>query len=246
MKLLVSFLGLSEFLIISQDHDYHEQIQCSESTLVLSSGITGINKNDFKWSVNQTKMLLDLYTEMKGKVGTLEVKNQKQLWKLIAKKLRAEGLDVTEENCHNRWRVVERNYKKYIDNQNATGRGRRYFEYIEEMNKIFGTKRNIHPVLVLSNEVNTDNMETETSKNENPQLEQRSLEPKEERMIVKQNVPRKKKKSVMELMREDRKLYFEQRLQIEKEKLQEAKRRNDLIEQRNNILRERNCHCYAN
>lgn len=167
-------------------------------------------------------MLLDLYIELKVQVGTLQVKNQKQFWKLLVQKLKPKGLDVMAENCHNRWRVVERNYKKFIDNQNVTGRGRRYFEYCDDMNKIFGNKKNINPVLVLSNEVHTlDNMKKE--ENENIQLEKTPDEPQEkktnapqEKSLKVKNLPGRRKISVMELIREDRKIYHDQRLQIEK------------------------------
>lgn len=105
-----------------------------------SSKITE-TKTDFKWSVNQTKELLDLYKLYKSKVGTLEIKTLKQMWMKIALELRKkQNIVVTDANCLNRWKVMERNYKKYIENENSTGRGRKYFEYIQEMEDILGKK----------------------------------------------------------------------------------------------------------
>ncbi|CAH2015971.1 unnamed protein product [Acanthoscelides obtectus] len=39
-------------------------------------------------------------------------------------------------------------FKKYVDNNNKTGRGRREFEYAEAMEDILDKKRNIHPVVL--------------------------------------------------------------------------------------------------
>lgn len=79
-------------------------------------------KLDYKWSVNNSKMLLDLYTKYKDHVGTLKMKNFKCFWEQIASDLRACNINVTANNCINRWRVLERNYKKFCDNQSKTGK----------------------------------------------------------------------------------------------------------------------------
>ncbi|KAJ8942756.1 hypothetical protein NQ314_009967 [Rhamnusium bicolor] len=51
---------------------------------------------------------------------------------------------ITIANCENRWKYLERSYKKYVDNNKKTGRGRRDFEYANELNDILGPKRNIN------------------------------------------------------------------------------------------------------
>lgn len=76
---------------------------------------------DYKWTIMDTKTLIDLYSKYHKKVGTFQIRNQKQLWEIIAKELKQLGLRVTPNNCLNRWRVVERNYKKFVDDQNKTG-----------------------------------------------------------------------------------------------------------------------------
>ncbi|KAF2880861.1 hypothetical protein ILUMI_25316 [Ignelater luminosus] len=58
----------------------------------------------------------------------------------------------TTANCENRWRVVDSNYKKYINNNGKTGRGRKNFEFLSEIKEIFGQKKNIDPDTVLSSE----------------------------------------------------------------------------------------------
>lgn len=85
------------------------------------------NQNDskppeYKWSQNDSKMLIDLYAKYREKIGTFEIKNTKMLWQKIAEELQKLNIHVTPNNCLNRWRVLERNYKKFVDNQNKTGK----------------------------------------------------------------------------------------------------------------------------
>lgn len=103
------------------------------------------------WSNNDTKILIDLYKAYRNKVGSFELRNMKKLWERIAHEMNKKfNVTVTPSNCENRWRVVERNYKKYIDNNNKTGRGRKQFEYADEMDAIFQKRRNVYPELLLS------------------------------------------------------------------------------------------------
>ena len=78
--------------------------------------------SDYKWGRNETKILIDLYAKYKKRTGTFEVKTIKIMWQKIAEELSKLNIHVTANNCVNRWKVLERNYKKYIDNQNKTGK----------------------------------------------------------------------------------------------------------------------------
>ncbi|PSN30918.1 hypothetical protein C0J52_28108 [Blattella germanica] len=79
---------------------------------------------EIKWDRNRTKHLIDLYGKYSKQLGTLRIKNKKQMWVIIADELTREfKVKTTPQNCENRWKVLERNYKKYIDNKNSTGRG---------------------------------------------------------------------------------------------------------------------------
>lgn len=46
--------------------------------------------------------------------------------------------------------VLERNFKKYVDDQNKTGRGRRTFEFYTDLQDIFLRKKNIYPQILLT------------------------------------------------------------------------------------------------
>ncbi|KAK9688466.1 Myb/SANT-like DNA-binding domain [Popillia japonica] len=73
------------------------------------------------------------------------------MYQEIARRMETEtGIQITASHCENRWRHLERMYKKYIDDNRQTGRGRRDFEYASIMEEILGNKRNINPICVLS------------------------------------------------------------------------------------------------
>lgn len=98
-------------------------------------------------------------------MGSIKIRNLKKMFEIIARELELKlKVKVTPSNCENKWKVLERAYKKYVDNNTATGRARRDFEYAEEMSEILGKKRNIKPSLLLSSE-STDIIEENVNPN---------------------------------------------------------------------------------
>lgn len=84
--------------------------------------------NKTSWSLNATLLLINSYKENRGKVRTLNIRNLKKLWEFIADHINEiVRTNFTPAQVENRWRVLERNYKKIIDNNNKTGRGRKSF-----------------------------------------------------------------------------------------------------------------------
>lgn len=59
-------------------------------------------------------------------------------------------MTISASKCENRWKSLERNYKKVVDNNNKSGRGRKVFEYEEEFDIIYEKKKNITPTVFLS------------------------------------------------------------------------------------------------
>ena len=105
------------------------------------------------WNIQNSKTLIDLYSTYRNKVGSFKIKNLKQMWVIISEDIsHTYGMKINPNNCENRWRVLERNYKKYVENKNSTGRGRKHFDFIEEMDQIFAHKKNVHPEILLSSE----------------------------------------------------------------------------------------------
>ncbi|CAG9827335.1 unnamed protein product [Diabrotica balteata] len=202
---------------------------------------TSNTKVEYKWNENDSKLLLDLYLKLKSKVGTLEIKNAKVLWLRIAGELNSVGIPATPKNCLNRWRLLERNYKKFVDNQNKTARGRKYFEYEKEMDQIFGNKKNVNPEILLSSD--TYHIIEEKKQDVDEDVCQNTEHIEEIPCTQTPKTPIKRlrnKNSELQKMRMDRANYYQERLVIEREKLEQLKRRNDDIERRTKIKEEKN------
>lgn len=82
------------------------------------------NLEIFSWNDANMKLFLSLYKEMKGLVGSRKLKNFKEMWKHISNEMKNSGYDVTAIQVENKWKTLERQYKKVICNNNQTGRGR--------------------------------------------------------------------------------------------------------------------------
>nr|CAI5827135.1 unnamed protein product [Callosobruchus analis] len=80
-----------------------------------------VPKTERKWSHYETKLLIDFYKLHVNKLGTFGVKNQKALFELISNECQKINIIVAPSNCLNRWKVLERNYKQFVDDPNQTG-----------------------------------------------------------------------------------------------------------------------------
>lgn len=196
----------------------------------------------FFWTSNNTKILIDYYKEYKSKIGTMAIKNYKVMWEKIAHEMSNKlGNKILAKNCENRWKVLERNYKKYVENKNSTGRGRKIFEFSQEMDDIYEKKKNIHPILVLSTEMehepekeNVDNnIEVIQVSSPMPSSQTPSLSKGENLRKTRT----KTRKTILERIREDRLNYQRKRLEL----LEKAN--NQFLEiqaERNEILKKNN------
>nr|CAI5846312.1 unnamed protein product [Callosobruchus analis] len=99
-----------------------------------------VPKTERKWTQYETKLLIDFYKSNINKLGTFKVKNQRALFELISNEFKKINIVVAPTNYLNRWKVLERNYKKFVDHQNQTGRGRKHFEYEVEMDEVLKKK----------------------------------------------------------------------------------------------------------
>lgn len=223
---------------------------------------TMMSIQQFNWSQNNTKIFLDLYKQYKPKVGTFQIKTLKKLWEILAKELnKILKTNMSPGHCENRWRVLERAYKKYIDNINKTGQGRKYFEYSEDMDEIFKGKKNVKPSILLSS-TTVEKMPEDESLSQDvfpPEPSTSKTAPKvgptkpsliksENVNLIKRKTPVVNRNLTLANMRKDRKEYYEKRLNIEREKIDVQnekvklmKEKNDLLKERNNILRNHKC-----
>ncbi|KAJ4445015.1 hypothetical protein ANN_06814 [Periplaneta americana] len=175
------------------------------------------------WDVNGTKLLIDLYKKYRQCVGTYKIRSAKQMWKVISKEL-SEVLqrNVTENNCENRWRVLDRDYKKYVDAKIKRVVERDFLSLRMRWMSFMAKKRNIHPEILLSSET-----VVQTPSGSDAVVEVTSGENETERAVeenvgesrkVERNVKRdsvKRKISVLEQIRQDRSEYQRKRLEQE-------------------------------
>lgn len=208
------------------------------------------NTENYRWTSNNTKMLLDLYNSKRKDVGTLKLKTVKHMWQQIAKEINALlQINVTWNQCENRWRVIERGYKKFIDNKNATGRGRKFFEYENEMEEILGKKKNLFPELILNTatvhvpqNVNKENV-INIEEDENLDVVEDTFTNRNKKTKTATPTKRKNRMGILEKIRNDRLQYYDKRLKIEEEKVNQLKLRNEYIKERNEILKDKSVNC---
>lgn len=126
----------------------------------------------FIWNRQKTLIFLDLYKKYRKQVGSLQIRNLKKLYEIIAAEMtNILKIKVLPSYCENRWKVLERSYKKFVDTNKKTGQGRRDFEFSEEMNDILGGKKNLNPILLLeANSVDTTPIEREDMDTHNVQI----------------------------------------------------------------------------
>nr|CAH7750891.1 unnamed protein product [Callosobruchus chinensis] len=54
----------------------------------------------------------------------------KKVWEIVADEMTQRfKIKISCGKCENRFKTLERNYKKVLDNNNRTGQGRKVFEY---------------------------------------------------------------------------------------------------------------------
>jgi len=76
------------------------------------------------WNDANTKLFLSLYREMKNLVASKKIKSFKDMWKRITDEMNNSGYKVTITQVQNKWKTLDRQYKKVISNNNQTGKGR--------------------------------------------------------------------------------------------------------------------------
>ncbi|KAL1496999.1 hypothetical protein ABEB36_008032 [Hypothenemus hampei] len=124
------------------------------------------NSDSFKWSHVNTLALIDLYKKYRKDVGSFKIRTLKKMFEEIACQLELTlKQKITASNCENRWKHLERTYKKYVENNNKTGRGRKDFEYATEMNDVLGQKKNVNPIILLSSDTVVQPKEKENNRN---------------------------------------------------------------------------------
>lgn len=82
------------------------------------------------WLEAPTKLLLSIMAELQPKVGkTASVKNKKKMWNVIAERMCLEGYNYSTTQIENKFRTLERQFKKTNLHNKQTGRNRQTCPY---------------------------------------------------------------------------------------------------------------------
>lgn len=114
-----------------------------------------LQETDDKNFFNRDRILalISRYKMYRGKVGTYNIKNMRKLWEVIAKDLsEIFKITISASKCENKWKVLERNYKAVVDNNNKSGRSRKVFEFEKDFDEIYFNKKNVKPLIILSSD----------------------------------------------------------------------------------------------
>lgn len=208
------------------------------------------------WSKNVTLRLIDEYEKKHKDVG-VKIRSFKILYEIISNILNSEfGLKLTGAQVNNKFQTLVRAYKAVVDNNKKTGRGRKCFEFEEQMERIFQKSKRVNPDILLTETEVVKNIPTACS--ETLALQRNSLfeniyeqeeseqynapEPVEVQKKVTKTVKNLKRKGtrtdVLEMIRDDKQKFYESYLKIQNAKLVELKRKNDLVEEKNKLLGE--------
>nr|CAI5840350.1 unnamed protein product [Callosobruchus analis] len=171
------------------------------------------------------------------------------------------NIDISGPKCENRFKVLERNYKKVVDNNNRTGRARKIFEYQDEFEDMHGKKVNIRPQILLSNSQTFINSPVTQEKRASPVITNHptSLEIPDEPQAstsgsqshtpatntcqdtntgktrkVQAKRTYKKRSDIFIEMKDDMKKYYDQKIALEKDKLALSKKK---AEQKEGMLK---------
>lgn len=210
-------------------------------------------------------VLLELYKVYKPKVGRGEIKTIKKMWEKISIDLSDRcRITIHPSKCENKFNVLERSYKKVVDNNNRTGRGRKDFPYENEFNEIFGKKLNITPKILLNSSeaivpsrITSDEISGSTQdlqivqdvpmenipltslnndENNHPvlSLPERQEEPKRRRKRPTSSYT--KRNDILTDIKNDLKTYYAEKLGLQKQKLEIEKKKLEDRKKRTKIL----------
>ncbi|XP_049764086.1 uncharacterized protein LOC126092504 isoform X2 [Schistocerca cancellata] len=103
------------------------------------------------WDKESTLKLIEFYRIHHERLGkSRDLKRKQQLWDAMSTYItKALGKTFSPAQWENKWRCLLRSYKGVVDNNKKSGRGRKDFVYMKEMDEIFEKKTNIYPEILL-------------------------------------------------------------------------------------------------
>ncbi|XP_031329316.1 uncharacterized protein LOC116160285 [Photinus pyralis] len=125
-----------------------------DNNIALEDGALAIQS----WTEAPTKLLIELYNNYSPKVGkVVKLKNKKKMWEAIKDDMEKQNYTFTAAQIENRWKTLERSFKKKTENNNKTGRARASCPYERELTECFAKKSNVFPDFTLDRDGNGKN-----------------------------------------------------------------------------------------
>ncbi|CAH1114878.1 unnamed protein product [Psylliodes chrysocephalus] len=233
-------LDMSEFILInpiegSQSQEYHETTDSDEMF----------------FNRDRTVTLLNLYKTYKPKVALGKIKTIKRMWEIISTEISNKlRITIGPTKCKNRFKVLDRGYKKFTDNNRKTGRGRKTFDYENQFDQIYHKKVNIEPTILLSSKTISVNPEkppstmiNEEIPNDKPSTSQsKPVQIPEVATCLQVNSKRRnprisyqKRNEILVEIKNDLKNYYKEKLEVDREKLQLKKDKEERKRRKLNI-----------
>ncbi|XP_066600042.1 uncharacterized protein [Prorops nasuta] len=97
------------------------------------------------WSLNETKLLLHIFSEINEKIQTKKL-TYSNAWKSVAAQMKAYKYFFTPSQCCAKIENLKKMYKNIVDHNRQSGNSRKTMENFDILDKIFGKMPYINPV----------------------------------------------------------------------------------------------------
>ncbi|KAL5003936.1 hypothetical protein ScPMuIL_017392 [Solemya velum] len=102
------------------------------------------------WTIIMCKLLIDTRVKLMSKFQS-SIFKKNQCWQMVADVLKSHGYIKTGTECDIKWRGLKGRYKKIVDGEKKTGRGRqRKWDLFDSMHEVLCDDPSVHPICVLS------------------------------------------------------------------------------------------------
>lgn len=116
-----------------------------------SDSPTGLSK----WNDNNVRLLIEIYSEHKHLLKKGKI-SKKALFDKIAKEFNSKSnVTVTGEQCQRKWVKLEHKYKEVEDNNRQTGRARKNWKFMDEMDKYLADSPKVNPAYIFDTSSST-------------------------------------------------------------------------------------------
>lgn len=218
-------------ILVDNEHEY--TIPLSSSPIPEQIDAPDEKQGPVIWNRSTTLCLIDLYKQYRHKVGSREIKSLKQMWELFGSNMTAKyGFSYSAENCHNKWKVLLRNYKKAINGEDT----RNAFQYEKEMAEIYVTDTEPEYILVTNKPDPIGNYSSgDDYYNINSLSDLSDLD--DEPVASKKKATKNETFKVLEKIKYELKEYHGECLKMKRIKIKIEKRKVQVMEERNRILK---------